>query len=365
MKKVGLLTMPLIDNYGGIIQIAALYHIIESLGFEPVLIDKKYNLSDSKVLIKKILSNNPLYKIYDFKGYTKRKKKLTKIDEFIRLYFVNRTKEIYNEKTLIEECSDLDTIIVGSDQVWRYKYVKRDLNVYFLSFVNSKQKKLSYAASFGVEVWEGDQESKNVVTKLLQDFDAVSIREDEGVNLVKDRFSLNNAVQVLDPTLLPDRKFYDNLINQENLSKKIELFNYVLDLNDLKTKFIHDFATNLNLRVDMIHLEEDIKISSPKPSLSEWLFHFKNADFVITDSFHGTVFSIIYNKQFVSIANKSRGVSRFTSLLKQLGLENRLIFEDSISEFDPSKLKIIDYDLVKEKIKTLRNNSIDFLKKNI
>ncbi|WP_156305377.1 polysaccharide pyruvyl transferase family protein [Sphingobacterium endophyticum] len=365
MKKVGLLTMPLIDNYGGIIQIAALYSVIKNLGHEPILIDKKYNLSNSKVLLKKVLSNNPFYKLFDYNNHTQRKRNLGKIDKFISEYFLNKTHEIFNEFDLVNECKNMDTLVVGSDQVWRYKYVNRDLDVYFLSFAKDNQRRISYAASFGVDFWEGNEESKKNVIKLLNKFDAISVREKEGIELLISDFSVDNGIQVLDPTLLPKRSFYDEIIESENHLKKINLFNYVLDLTEPKSKFIENFAKSINLDVDMIHLEEDVKKSNTKPSISEWLYHFKNSEFVITDSFHGTVFSIIYNKQFISIANKNRGVSRFASLLKQLGLEDRLIFEDSIFSINELKDKKIDYDLVNKRLESLREKSIEFLRENV
>src|SRR5690606_243089 len=207
-KKIGLLTMPLIDNYGGIIQIKALYHFLNSNGFKAYLIDKKYNIPFYKNLIKKILSHNPFYKIYDFNKYTARRLYLRNINNFIADEFENKTKEIFNVPALIKESKKFDTIIVGSDQVWRYAYVKKDLDVYFLDFVSNNQKKISYAASFGVDFWEGDLNTKKNVTNYLKSFNAISLREDSGVKIVESMVD-KEAKQVLDPTFLPDISFYN------------------------------------------------------------------------------------------------------------------------------------------------------------
>src|SRR5690606_150256 len=363
-KKIGLITLPLLDNYGGIIQISALYHFLDSKGFETYLIDKKYNLSAQKVLLKKILANNPFYKIYDVRNYTHRRKHLIYIKKFIDRIFVNKTKEVFDINQLKNLTKDFEAIIVGSDQVWRYEYVTRDLEVYFLNFTEKNQKRISYAASFGVDSWVGDKESQRKVKSYLKNFDSISVREDSGVTICHDIFEVD-AVHVIDPTLLVDVSFYNKIIDFEKHDKKIEIFNYVLDQTSSKKELIEKISENLNKKIDVIDLQENIKSGIPKTSISEWLYHFKSADYIITDSFHGTVFSIIFNKQFIAIANKGRGVTRFVSLLKQLGLESRLIFEDDFQDIDQMISQKIDYSVVNSKLQDLKKKSSDFLLNNI
>ncbi|TXD48924.1 polysaccharide pyruvyl transferase family protein [Polaribacter sp. IC073] len=364
-KKIGLLTMPLLNNYGGIIQVAALYHYLKEEGFEPYIIDKKYNQSNLKVLIKKILTHNPFYKLYDYNNHTQRRLQLKKVHAFIDNYFENKTDEVFNEIDLKRVSQQFDTVVVGSDQVWRHKYVKNNFEQYFLNFLSSKQNKVSYAASFGVDAWEGDEASKKQVSKLLSNFNAVSVREDTGVALCENVFGHENATHVLDPTFLPDVSFYESIIKMEVLDKKVGLFNYVLDASIDKQDIIKDVSNKLNLNIDTIHLEEREDKNIEKPSISEWLYHLKNADFIITDSFHGTVFSIIFNKQFITIGNPERGMSRFNSLLKKLNLDLRLIYQEDKNQIDTLLHNKIDYQLVNAKLALLKKESKNFLLSNI
>lgn len=364
--KIGLLTMPLIDNYGGIIQIAALYHFLETEGYTPYLIDKKYNLPKWKVIIKTALEYNPFYKIYDFNSYTRRRLYLKLINTFIDSFFVNKTNSIFNKRDLCNETKKFSAIIVGSDQVWRYKYVKNDYENYFLDFASNGIKKLSYAASFGVDEWEGPKETTLKVSKYLSDFNAISVREDSGVDLCKSVFNIENSEHVLDPTFLPEISFYNNLIISENHSEKVELFSYVLDKSVDKEKYIENISKTLNLNISTINLENNFDNQNFKPSIGEWLSHFKSAKYIITDSFHGMVFSIIFNKQFIALGNKGRGLSRFTSLLRLLGLEDRLLIDITNKNKTSDLLNtIIDYKTVNKKISLLRKRSIDFLLNNL
>lgn len=365
-KKIGLLTMPLIDNYGGIIQIAALYHFLETEGYTPYLIDKRYNLAKWKVIIKNALEYNPLYKIYDFNSYTKRRLYLKQINTFIDSFFRNKTNAIYNNRDLFNETRKLNAIIVGSDQVWRYNYVKNDYENYFLDFVDKGVNKLSYAASFGVDEWEGSMETALKVSEFLSDFNAISVREDSGIDLCESVFNINNAEHVLDPTFLPETSFYDNLILTENHTEKIELFSYVLDKSTNKEKYIRNIGKTLNLKTNSIYLENDFKNEELKPSISKWLYNFKNAKYIVTDSFHGMVFSILFNKQFIALGNKERGLTRFASLLKLLGLEDRLITNIADKAITNSLLSTqIDYETVNKKMEFLKEKSIRFLNEHL
>lgn len=360
-KKVGIITLPLIDNYGGLIQRAALYHFIKKNGCTPVIIDREYDQSKVKAFIKNRLASNPFYKIFDYHDLTKWRNSLKKIDTFVSLFFENRTKKIYNNKDLKRAVQKLDTVIVGSDQVWRYKYVKSGFGNYFLDFTEPHQKRIAYAASFGVDIWEGDDASVSRVKELLTKFDAVSVREDVGVGMCSAIFEYEHAVQVLDPTLLLDVSFYDLIISREDIRKQVPLFNYVLDASSKKREIMKQISDTLHLDITTIDLQEDIKDQKMKPSISEWLYHFKSASYVVTDSFHGMVFAIIFNKQFIAIGNKARGMSRFTSLLGQLGLEARLISEDDRS-YVAELLQIrIDYEAVNGKLEKLKQQSAKFL----
>lgn len=361
-KKIGLLTLPLIDNYGGIIQIAALYDFLKTSGYNPYFINKKHTLSKTKVLIKKILEHNPFYKVYDYNSYAKRRLYLKKIKTFVDTFFTNRTSSVLNKKDLYKACKGFDAVIVGSDQVWRYKYIKKDFESYFLSSIDKSIKKISYAASFGIDEWEGPEKSIKEVSRFLSEFSALSVREDTGVDLCRELFHINDVDHVLDPTFLPKISFYEELITQENHNEEIGLFNYVLDPSEVQRELIQIISEKMELHVNRINLENDLTGSSFKPSVSEWLYHFKTAKFIVTDSFHGMIFSILFNKQFIIIGNNSRGLTRFTSLLKSLDLQKRIIVKKYNEKDIDYLLSIpIDYEVINKKIEILKNKSVKFL----
>src|SRR5690606_38399089 len=291
------------------------------------------------------------------------------------------TKKFINENIqlspLIENTTDLkkhfnkndfDAVIVGSDQTWRPKYSPNIYN-YYLDFLkdNNQIKKLAYASSFGTAEWEYTEEQTKIVKQLVKQFHAISVREAAGVDLCREKLGVE-AVHLLDPTLLLTAEDYSELINQPKANK--ELFTYVLDESQEKQDFIQFIGKELKLKQHTNQAQKfDAKVKRPLeeliiPPLEGWLQGFRDAEFVITDSFHGTVFSIINKKPFISIVNKERGASRFESILSKLGLEDRMVYD--VNAFDPSLLhKNIDYEAVHQKLNALKEKSLNFLKDNL
>ena len=359
--KIGILTLPINNNYGGIIQLAALYNFIESNGFEAVWIDKKHPESVVKSWLKKLIEINPLHHIYDPKNFKTIKLFRKQVSPFFKDYLSVKTKTTYTSEHLKEVTKDLDCIIVGSDQVWRLEYIKENYPTYFLDFVSSKTKKIAYAASFGKDFWEGKTESILKIQSLIQTFDLVSTREEDGLRICKESFNYDKAVHTLDPSFLPDVSFYVKMIKGLDFSRNIELFNYVLDASEKSTSIVDEISERMNLKIDKIYLNANSSLKSSN-LIENWLAHFYYSDFIITDSFHGLVFSIIFNKQFIIIGNKSRGLSRFNSLLKLLDLENRIIDIDQFKTEDVAILnEKIDYLEVNKKLNMQKEISKTYL----
>jgi polysaccharide pyruvyl transferase WcaK-like protein len=261
------------------------------------------------------------------------------------------------------------SVIVGSDQTWRPKYSPR-IDTFFLDFLKKNQhiRKLSYAASFGTDEWEFTQRQTIRFSSLLKQFDFVSVREESAVSLCEKKLKAK-ATHVLDPTLLLDKSVYLNFLQDEiNTNNEGELFYYCLDKTRDKNKFIENVASRLGTKTFTAHPKETIKNTRfiddihnyTHPSINEWLRGFHKASFIITDSFHGTVFSIIFNKPFIAIANEERGKARFTSLLKLFNLEDRLV-----TDIKKAPLSIIhegiDYHSVNHKLNELREISVRHL----
>ena len=239
-----------------------------------------------------------------------------------------------------------DGYVVGSDQCWRPLY-NSFLPAMFLSFANNKLvKRVAYAASFGTDQWEFTPDATTQCAPLVQKFDLVTVREDSGVKLCKEHLGVE-ATHVLDPTMLLAKEDYIHLIEAEKEPQSLgTLFNYILDPDETKTSFINRVAEGMNLKPFQVlpkyqaetRTKEDVKKRIEYcvfPGVSTWLRAFMDAEMTIVDSFHGMVFSILFNKPFWVVGNAERGMSRFTSLLKLFNLEDRLL--------DVSELDKVDY----------------------
>ena len=270
------------------------------------------------------------------------------------------------------KATDYDAIVVGSDQVWRAIYFSpmwfhQPIDNAFLAFAeNWNVKKLVYAASFGTDEWEYTDEETLRCKELIGKFNAISLREEGGVELCRKYF--NVMVQhVLDPTMLLSVDDYMALFRKCNTSKSQgNLLVYVLDETSELSELVNDIVTEKHLVPFSVNNPYEADENKPledriKPSVETWLRGFFDAELIVTDSFHACVFSIIFKKQFIVVGNKSRGMSRFESLLKMFGLEDRLV--TGCDDF--LKLSAINYDLVYEKYRVLKDMSYSFLKDNL
>ena len=265
--------------------------------------------------------------------------------------YIDTTVVVHKYSSSIVRKENFCAIITGSDQVWRPKY-NAYLEDMYLKFVPKDVKKIAYAASFGVDNWEYSPKQTLKCTKIALRLDAVSVRELSGVDLCKRYFNVE-AKCVLDPTILAGADAYKPLLKEFN--GKNYLFAYVLDLTLEKEGLIRGLAKKNNLEVKIASADDNASLS-----VQEWLTMIANADMVVTDSFHGTVFSILFHSEFYSIVNVERGGSRFYSLLTPLGLKSRIW---DFSNVTVPLMEKINWDLMDEKLDELQENSIDFLKK--
>lgn len=360
--KVGILTLPLSNNYGGILQAAALYEFLQNSGFEPVLVRRQHTTRE-KDIVKNILARSPFSKMFDPGNLAKKYRKDRKLRGFIDSFFLNRTPKCFSATDLEKETKSLDCFVVGSDQVWRYAYTGQAYKDYFLEFVPDEKPRFAYGASFGLDRWEGSSEAE--ISDLLARFSAVSVREKIAVKHLKENFKIESS-SVLDPTFLVDRQFYYTLMGTSEPGQNHNVFNYVLDQDSRKQEVVKEIGNVLNIDVTTIDLNS--QSWDTKPGISEWLKAIFNARFIVTDSFHGMVFSIIFNKPFIAIANKNRGFARFESLVSDLDLQDRLISDLSSNDLESLANILrtpINFNLVNEKIDVLKNSSQSFLLENL
>lgn len=370
--KIGIITQPLHNNYGGLLQNYALQSVLKTMGHEVITINQvdiyiplwKLIASNIKTLLFRMVGKDRNFICISIKRRQKYIRQNTSV--FIHKY-INHTIRIKNKKTLCKVVKSLclDAYIVGSDQVWRPLY-NADLYTSFLDFTDSWQvMRIAYAASFGVDNWEFSDAQTVRCRELIQAFDAVSVRETSGIELCEKYFDVN-ACLVSDPTMLLDACDYKKLVEQENEEiSSGSLLTYILDNDKNKQSYIADVATKLNLLSFSVMPELDLASATAKcldkcvfPSVTKWLRGFIDAKFVVCDSFHGAVFSIIFNKEFVVLGNEERGMARFRSLLKMYGLEERLITDwNDLSVV----MKPIDWGRVNGIRKEMKDLSMGFL----
>lgn len=342
--KIGIITQPLLNNYGGLLQNYALQQVLRQLGHGSVTLNqipvpwtplRIKVLSNIKTLLLKILGNGNKRK---FSWQQKKQANYrTKHTVFFTCKYINKT-HVFSKTSEFRNYvvkNKIDALVVGSDQVWRPKY---NHNI-FWSFFNFAEKlrvkRISYAASFGVDFWEYSCEQTQECKRLVKLFDGVSVREKSAVNLCQKYLECKSEF-VLDPTMLLEKEDYIHLVeNEKEPMCNGELFTYILDASTQKLEYIERIAKRLSLKTFscMPASAEDIY-----PPVTQWIRSFMDAKFVVCDSFHGAVFSIIFNKPFIVIGNKERGMSRFNSLLETFKLESRMLIApdaiDSILMFD-------------------------------
>lgn len=351
--KVGIVTQPLMGNYGGILQNFALQQVLKTLGHDPVTLDyifgfkgNKWVFAQIKQLVKKCLGRKG-----DWLLTYAPKRSNQIINEFVDEY-IQHTNYIWNDYTpnLITDYG-LDAIVVGSDQVWRPKYNPK-LDSSFLSFTNGQNiKRIAYAASFGSRELEFTEIQFLMAKKQLGKFDAISVREYSGIELVKNLGY--DAQLVLDPTILLGRDGFKNSLNLTKIGTMNHLGTYILDPYE-KIDVELDRLKNLANCTSIISMSENVRNIGPK----EWLETIGSSKIFITDSFHGTVFCILFHIPFYTVVNAGRGSDRFISLLQSVGLGDRL--KDSFSDINITD-NDIDWDRIDSELEIQRCKSLEFL----
>lgn len=372
MKKVGIITILKVNNYGAELQAFALHHKLLQLGFDNEVIDYLYYTNPDHIETKgsqrimdvglknkmKWLGHRVVNYLSKLKGGTNVKterfrdfhKKNTKLSTTFKTY-----EELYSADLPYE------IYIVGSDQVWN-PITHTSLNPYFLTFVKSGKKKISYGSSFGVT--QVGKSNKDTYRKLLNNIDVLSCREQAGVDIIK-QITDREAVRVLDPTLLLTAKEWENVASIEINSAPYILL-YVLRLSPFMkdiVKMIHKATGHnvISIGRKIEPFDEGIKIiNAPDAGPAEFIGYFKNAASVITDSYHGSIFSIIFQKPFYTvIPSRKSNNSRQINLMELLGLEDRLVRETDHVRLE--EMHNINYQEVEQRLLKERQKSIKYL----
>lgn len=353
MKKVSVITMHCVKNYGSVLQTYATQLLISELGYQCVIIDYWRKKSLDENLLNIWCNNKPfILKCIMLPTINKWKKVF---NSFLCKY-INLTKEKYIEgdESFKKNPISSDIFCVGSNQVWNSKYNNGFNGDYFLDFTDSKNK-MSFSASIGMD--SINDNDKEYFLKSLSNFKKISVREESASALLQN-IGLNNVKVILDPTLIASKETWKQLINKRIIKKKYLLL-YQLNSNSEFDKYAKKIAKEKKLKLVRLCTRYDqfIKCGKPiLPSVEEFLSLFFYVDFVLTDSFHGTSFCLNFNKEFAIVLPK-RFSSRIRDLLCKLKLENRIVNSYNNKEFPR-----INYNDVNKKIQLLRDYSNNWLK---
>lgn len=325
---VGILGVWFGCNYGSIATYYALEQTIESLGYRVLMV------------------HQPRLKPDD--GRMKGRHSIRFAREH---YQISKSYHVSEIGELNQMC---DTFVLGSDQIWNYGVTKIFGHSYFLDFADDTKKKIAYATSFGSGTFRAPREFTRKAVRCMRRMDAVSVREAEGVDVCRKTFGVQ-ATHVLDPVLMCEPQVLGNL-TKESHREETEPFiaTYILDPTPGKREALLYVAEKKGKRlVNMLDgwyqkfpaNKEKLNLDNTIENLQveDWLYYFKNSDFVITDSFHGTCMAILFHKSFIAIGNPGRGTSRFESLLGTLGLTGRYVADAGEILKKESLLADVDY----------------------
>jgi hypothetical protein len=369
--RVGILTLPLDPNYGGILQAVALRRFLSAHGKDVVFLTKRPPRPLRRRLKDRAVGAVPFGLIRATAGTAAgRLLRRQSPDEyamarhrrFLSTYLPDRTARLHDARDLKDALRRhaIGAVVVGSDQVWNYGLAMKDgVETYFCEFVDDPNvRRIAYAASFGHDRWGFPQFTERARQGLAA-FAAVSTREASGVRICAATLARDDCVHVLDPTLLADPDFYETMIAGVPATAGPEVLEYVLDADADKEALTREALAALDGPHGVRRLSATDGIGAV--DVPGWLAAIRRAALVMTDSFHGTVFSILFRRNFVSVVNEARGADRFISLLDQLGLRDRAIARTEIDRVQPLVRAPIDFDEVHRRIARARDASARFL----
>lgn len=364
MKKIGIVTI-WSNNYGSVLQAFALQTIIERLGYQVEIIQHYRDplKKETQSRIKQILQSSPSFLIEYAMNYKRNRMLHQGYADFKSSRLKISREAYYQDSDFTDLASRYDAIVVGSDMLWSYDF-KDNWPFYFASFAPS-EKIVTYAPSFGKN--DLSKEEIELCKPMISRIVHLSCREEAGVSFIKEQFGLA-AEHVIDPTLLLSGEEWSHLLgDMPRLVKKDYILTYVFrgSCQNGREELFEQFNSMKDKQLLFINGQEgEFKnnIYNGYFSPAEYVNLFRDADFIVTDTFHGLMFSLIFNKPFIVLDKSSFGVSsdRQQSTLKTYGLEDRFVTPDIIVS---DELRQLDYTTIEQKINANRKKSINYLKK--
>jgi len=348
--KIGILTFHWAVNYGAVLQAFALQKYLIDKGFKVEIINYKPYLIIAKQLIIKFIN-------LDVKYFCR----MINIMIFIKKNMILSNRMYLSNKQLMKNCKDYDLYISGSDQIWNTSFtIKAEGKVtlsYYLNFVPSNKKRIAYAASFGTD--QIPKKVKNIILPELKKYNYISVREYTGKLILDDLF-INSKI-VLDPTFLIEKNIYNNLFSNIKYNKKDkDMFLYIIHNNQETTEKIVNYVCH------RLYGKKCTNYGNSSIGIETWLKNIKGSKIVITNSYHGLIFALIFKILFIVIPVEGIQMNnRIFTLLNLTGLQERLIENYDESKINDLIKKKIEWKIVDERISNLRKESFDFIEKAI
>lgn len=369
MKKVAIITRHAIANYGSLLQAIALQNMIEKLGYTAEIIDF---IRNDESMINKVITDAKMKKNWNKNIFTRFLYCMIRMPVNIygeirfkqyREKFLNLTKRYTSRDDLIKNKPLADVYMTGSDQVWGPILNGKYESSYFLDFCDEEDKRVSYAASFGKTNFESKDKDKFI--QMLKKYRTITVREDSAVELLDNEGI--ESTQVIDPTLLLKANEWEELL--EAPKRKIQgkyAVVYQIHNNKELEKYAQKFAKKAGIKLIRISPSLHQIFRGGKfiytPTLGEFISYIKYAEYVITDSFHGTVFSINFNTPLATLLPKTGTSTRNTSILRLMGLEKCIV--RNVNDFNVLKEKI-DFTNANKILEKQREKSIRVLEEVI
>lgn len=344
--KIGLLTYHHSNNIGAMLQTYATCRALKEMEHEVVIVDIRQK-EERRRGVAGLVS--------DLVFFVRNQK----YRAFKKAFYPLLTRRYYSLDDLGNNPPHVDCLIVGSDQTWNPAISKEIAMAYFLDFGEECVRRIAYASSFGQDKWDKHLIITEAVNLALHKFSSISVRERTGVKICKDTFGLD-ARLVVDPTIL----FCSYPEITSDIPEKNETVCYKLNRTPDFYQTIVKLKQIMGCPVRLLNNSypvKGLKYTFP-PSVQEWIKRIGGARFVVTDSFHGVVFSLLYQRQFVAIKNHNGKDSRFVDLLTELKLEGRLF--ESVDDMIASHPwdNVINYQDINSKLEVLRQESWKYLK---
>lgn len=368
--RIAIISLPLSFNYGGYLQCYALMETLREMGHEVFYLQRengnklsimkgaidslkcvleRIGLGTLVYVVEKGTNSGLFYKTKNFRAFA---------DKYIKTV----SPVLRNTEDVLRYCKKhhMEAYITGSDQIWRKQYSRSVFDA-FLGFAPVDAIKIAYAPSLGTNQWDYNAEETQFIQSQLNTFRAISVREKDGIRLLEENMKLRLTPQyVLDPTFLLLKEHYLKIA--QNVPHRKGVLTYVLNSNEKKEKAIMDFCKSNRLDAYSVinpKTNTDCIADGQGYPVECWLAGFRDADHVLTDSFHATVFSIIFNKPFWVFENAARGNSRLLDILRTFECEDRLITEDV--DWKQLEKRFLNWEKINEIKSALQHDSMNFL----